>query len=89
MKELDENTGKIYVEDDFYYLEKIYTCLDEMIRDEAMVKRRAERHHFKVVETDWIIEDNPFYHIETILDETGKTIDKNRYRYKLKLEYKK
>ena len=54
-----------------------------------MVKRRAERHHFKVVETDWIIEDNPFYHIETILDETGKTIDKNRYRYKLKLEYKK
>jgi len=89
MKELDENTGKIYVEDDFYYLEKIYTCLAEMIKEEAMVKRRAERHHFKVVETDWIIEDNPFYYIETILDETGKTIDKNRYRYKLKLEYKK
>lgn len=89
MKELDENTGKIYVEDDFYYLEKIYTCLAEMIKEEAMVKRRAERHHFKVVETDWIIEDNPFYYIETILNETGKTIDKNRYRYKLKLEYKK
>tara|TARA_R100000234_G_scaffold91707_1_gene59870 strand:- start:691 stop:960 length:270 start_codon:yes stop_codon:yes gene_type:complete len=89
MKELDENTGKIYVKDDFYYLEKIYTCLAEMIKEEAMVKRRAERHHFKVVETDWIIEDNPFYYIETILDETGKTIDKNRYRYKLKLEYKK
>tara|TARA_R100000654_G_scaffold16524_5_gene34660 strand:- start:719 stop:988 length:270 start_codon:yes stop_codon:yes gene_type:complete len=89
MKELDENMGKIYVENDFYYLEKVYTCMEEMMIEEPEVKKRAKKHNFKIVSCKWYIEKNPFHHIEKILNETKKEIDKNRYRFKLKLTYKK
>ena len=33
MRELDKDLGKIYNKDDFYYLEKIYEYLSELIRE--------------------------------------------------------
>ncbi len=89
MRELDENIGKIYVKDDFYYLEKVYSCLATMIEEEPEVKRRALRHNFHIVNVDWSMEKNPYFHIEQILNEEDKEVDKNRYRLKFKLEYKK
>ena len=42
MKKLDENIGKIYHENGYYYLEKIYNSLVELMSEEASVKKRAK-----------------------------------------------
>ena len=88
MRDLDENIGKIYVENDFYYLEKVYTCMANMIIEEPEVKKRAKKHNFKIVSCKWYIEKNPYYYIEKIIKEKKQDTDKNRYRFKLKLSYK-
>ena len=89
MNELDENIGKIYVEGDYYFLEKIYSGLANLIEEEPIVKKRAKKHNFKLVSSKWIMEINPFYHIETILNKSKKNkAEKNRYRLKIKLKYK-
>ena len=90
MKKLDADLGKIYHKDDFYYLEKIYKSMGEMIDEEAEVKRRAKRHGFKVVKSAWSTEANPHYYIETVInDYETEGLDPLRYVYKLKLKYVK
>ena len=88
MRKLDTDLGKIYHKNDFYYLEKIYDSLIELIEDENEVKARAKRNGFKVIKTNWMIEDNPYYYIETIMnDYETDGIDAIRYVFKLKLKY--
>jgi hypothetical protein len=88
MRKLDASLGKIYHKNGFYYLEKIYDDLIELIRDEDKVKDRAKRNGFKIIKTNWVIEDNPYYYIETIMNnyETDD-IEMIRYVFKLKLKY--
>jgi len=88
MKKLDADLGKIYHKNDSYYLEKIYYSLTELIEDEDEVKDRARRNGFKIIKTNWTLEDNPYYHIETIMnDYETDGIDMIRYVFKLKLKY--
>ena len=88
MKKLDTSLGKIYHKNDFYYLEKIYDSLIELIEDEDEVKDRARRNGFKIMKTNWVIEDNPYYYIETIMnDYQTDNIETIRYVFKLKLKY--
>ena len=90
MKGLDENIGKIYHEKGFYYLEKVYEDLVELIDDESRVKRRAKKHGFKVMQSNWHLGKNPNHAIETIINSGNiKHIDKSRYIYKMKLKYLK
>tara|TARA_R100001129_G_C5174804_1_gene205931 strand:+ start:361 stop:633 length:273 start_codon:yes stop_codon:yes gene_type:complete len=90
MKELDENIGKIYHENGYYYLEKIYDSLVELMGEEPRVKKRAKRHGFKIIKSHWHLGENPFYNVETILNaDKKKYIDKSRYIYKMKLKYVK
>tara|TARA_R100000234_G_scaffold118710_1_gene99752 strand:+ start:4404 stop:4673 length:270 start_codon:yes stop_codon:yes gene_type:complete len=89
MNELDENIGKIYVEGDYYFLEKIYASLADLINEEPIVKKRAKNHSFKLISSKWFMELNPFYHIETILNKSKTKPEKNRYRLKIKLKYNK
>ena len=88
MRKLDTDLGKIYHKNNFYYLEKIYDSLTELIEDEDEVKDRARRNGFKIIKSNWALEDNPYYHIETIMNnyETDG-IDMIRYVFKLKLKY--
>lgn len=39
MRELDADIGKIYSKNNFYYLEKIYADLSELIMDEDSIKK--------------------------------------------------
>ena len=88
MRKLDTDLGKIYHKNNFYYLEKIYDSLTELIEDEDEVKDRARRNGFKIIKTNWAVEDNPYYHIETIMnDYETDGIDMIRYVFKLKLKY--
>ena len=88
MKKLDTDLGKIYHKNNFYYLEKIYDSLLELIEDEDEVKDRARKNGFKIIKTNWIIEDNPYYYIETIMhDYQIDNIERVRYIFKLKLKY--
>jgi hypothetical protein len=90
MRKLDADLGKIYHKDNFYYLEKIFSSLGELIDQEKEIKTRAKRHGFKVVKTNWAIEDNPYYYIETVLNEYDTDdLDPLRYVYKVKLKYMK
>jgi len=90
MKKLDADLGKIYHKDDFYYLEKIFSSLGELMNQEDEIKTRAKRHGFKVVKSNWEMEKNPHYHIETIINEYDTSeLDPLRYVFKVKLKYMK
>tara|TARA_R110000824_G_scaffold213358_4_gene399626 strand:- start:82 stop:354 length:273 start_codon:yes stop_codon:yes gene_type:complete len=88
MRKLDTDLGKIYHKGNFYYLEKTYDSLTGLIEDEDEVKDRARRNGFKIIKSNWAIEDNPYYYIETIInDYETDGIDTIRYVFKLKLKY--
>ena len=90
MRELDADIGKIYSKNNFYYLEKIYADLSELIAEEDSIKKRAKKHGFKVIKSNWLIEDNPYYYVQTVLNNyKTKGLDPLRYIYKIKLKYLK
>ena len=90
MRKLDTDLGKIYHKDDFYYLEKIYEDLADLINEEAEIKKRAKRHGFKIIKTNWEMEKNPYYYIETIINDSNDSyVDELRYVFKVKLKYTK
>ena len=61
-----------------------------MIDSEKEIKLRAKKHGFKVVKANWIMEQNPHYYIETVLNEYDTDdLDPLRYVYKIKLKYMK
>ena len=90
MRKLDTELGTIYHKDDFYYLEKIYEDLADLINEEAEIKKRAKRHGFKIIKTNWEMEKNPYYYIETIINDSNDSyVDELRYVFKVKLKYMK
>lgn len=88
MREIDRDLGKIYHIDDYYYLEKIFDNLDELIKDDKRIKAKAKKSGFIVKDYSWNVEDNPNYVIESIIND-GNTSDINevRFVFKIKLEY--
>ena len=90
MKKLDADLGKIYHKDDFYYLEKVFEDLVTLYEEETMIKARAKSHGFKIIKTSWAIEENPYYHIETVINDYNTDgLDPLRYVFKVKLKYLK
>ena len=90
MRKLDADLGKIYHKNDYYYLEKIFSDLAELIEDEASIKQRAREHGFRVIKSNWMLQNNPHYYIETILNNFDtKGLDPLRYVFKMKLKYMK
>ena len=90
MKKLDKDLGKIYNKNGFYYLEKIFDGLGELMQEQEEIKRRAKRHGFRIVKSNWMMEKNPYYHIQTIInDNSTEGIDFLRYVFKMKLKYMK
>ena len=94
---IDESDQVIKDVIDFFYskvstgsaaIEKIYDSLTELIKDEDRIKDRARRNGFKILKSNWAIEDNPYYYIETIMnDYETDGIDMLRYVFKLKLKH--
>ena len=90
MRELDTSLGKIYHKDDFYYLEKIFDSLGDLIDEEAEIKQRAKRHGFRIIKSSWVTESNPHYYIQTIINDFNtEGLNQLRYVFKLKLKYMK
>lgn len=90
MRKLDTDLGKIYSKGNFYYLEKIFDSLEELIEEENDIKQRAKRHGFKIMKTNWAIESNPHYYIEAIINDFNvDDLDESRYVFKVKLKYMK
>jgi len=90
MRKLDEDLGKIYHKGDFYYLEKIFEDLGELISEEKEIKTRAKRHGFKIIKTNWEMQKNPYYYIQTIMNDSNDSyVDELRYVFKVKLKYTK
>ena len=88
MRELDRDLGKIYQIDDYYYLEKIFDNLADLIEDEKRIKSKAKNSGFLVKNHNWAIEDNPNYAIEKIINDGDiSNISKVRFIFKIKLEY--
>ena len=90
MREIDRDLGKIYHIDDYYYLEKIFDDLCDLMEDERRIKIKAKKSGFIVKDYSWCVEDNPNYVIERIIND-GNTSDINevRFVFKIKLEYNK
>jgi len=88
MRELDADIGKIYFKDDFYYLEKIYEELVDLMEDEIRIKKRSKKHGFEIIKTNWAIQPNPYYHIQTVINDFDcSDLDQSRYVFKVKLKY--
>ena len=64
--------------------------LAELIDEEEEIKTRAKRHGFKIIKTNWEAEKNPYYYIETIINDSNDIyVDESRYVFKVKLKYTK
>ena len=90
MRELNRKEGRVYTIDDYYFLEKHYMDLGELIEEEEWIKKSAKKNGFRVVSYSWAIEDNPDFTIESVIyGKTAKHISPIRYMFKIKLEYTK
>ena len=90
MKELDVDLGKIYKEDGFYYLEKIFYSLDDIIDSEPAIKSLSRKNGFDIIKSSWKIEKNPFYTIDFIMSDGCVSVASEvRFVYAMKLEYTK
>ena len=66
MREIDKDLGRVYSEGEYYFLEKVFYSLYELMADEQQIKKRARRNNFRVIGSSWAIEDNPHYRITSI-----------------------
>ena len=90
MREVNRKEGRVYSVDDFYFLEKHYIDLLELIEDEVWIVKRSKDNGFKVVTSSWSISDNPDFTIESVIyGKTPKHTSSIRYMLKLQLEYTK
>ena len=88
MRELDKDLGSVYEKDGYFHLEKIFSDIADLIKEDPVIKKNAVRKGFKVKDYKWEIENNPYYTVETILNDGDKSkVDPNRYVLKLTLEY--
>ncbi len=88
MRELGEDIGRIYKENDYFYLEKVFGTLGELIKEEPSIKSRSRKNGFKIIKSSWSMHKNPNYVIEYIMNDgnipSGFRV---RFTYKMKLEY--
>ena len=90
MRELNRKEGRVYTQDEYYFLEKHYMDLEDLMEDEKWIKRRSKQNGFRIVDSNWCIEDNPDFTIESIIyGKSSKHTSPIRFMFKLKLEYTK
>ena len=90
MREIDKELGRVYEKDGFYYLEKIYDDLSDLMLEERTIKNKAIENGFVVHDHNWSIKKNPKYMIESIIHDGDKSkYNENLFVFELKLEYMK
>ena len=88
MREIERETGRVYEEDGFFYLEKIYTDLYDLIEEEKNIKNKAVKNNFIVHNYSWAIKKNPSRIIESIIYDGDKSkCNENIFMLEVKLEY--
>ena len=90
MREINREDGKVYTIDEFYFLEKNYIDLGKLIEDEKWIVSRSKKNGFRVVKSNWYMQNNPDFTIESVIyGTTPKHTSPIRYMFKLQLEYTK
>lgn len=90
MREIDKELGRVYEKEGFYYLEKIYDSLSDLMTEEGSIKNKAIENGFVVHHHSWGIKKNPTYMIEKIVYNGDKSkYNENIFIFKVKLEYMK
>ncbi|MAK30733.1 hypothetical protein [Acinetobacter sp.] len=79
MRAIVTKFGKVYYDDDSYYLERIYDDMADLIEDEKVIKSNIRKADFKIKKSEWQMKAYPFAMKE----------DKLRFILKLDLEYEK
>ena len=90
MRGLDKRIGRVYEKEGFYYLEKIYDDLSELMIEERSIKNKAIANGFVIHDYSWSVKENPTHLIESIIYEGDKRkYSENVFVFELKLEYMK
>ncbi len=90
MREIERELGKVYEKDGFYYLEKTYEDLYDLILEEKEIRNKAIKSGFVVHDYSWNMKKNPTHIIESIIYDGDKNkYNENIFVFELKLEYMK
>ena len=90
MRGIEREAGRVYEKDGFYYLEKVYEDLADLMLEEKEIKNKAVKNGFVVHDYSWIIKKNPSNIIESIIYDGDKTkYNEDIFIFKVKLEYMK
>ena len=90
MRGIEKELGKVYEKDGFYYLEKIYDDLFDLMLEEKGIRNKAIENGFVVHDYNWSMKKNPPHLIESIIYEGDKSkYNENLFVFKVKLEYMK
>ena len=88
MRGIERQLGRVYEEKGFYYLEKIYDDLDDLMLEERSIKNKAIENGFVIHDYKWYMKENPTHLIESIIYEGDKRkYNENIFVFELKLEY--
>ena len=90
MREIEKEYGRVYEKDGFFYLEKIFNDLYDLILEEKEIRNKAIKNNFIVHNHSWNMKKNPSHIIESIIYDGDKSkYNENIFVFKLKLEYMK
>ena len=90
MRGIERELGRVYEKDGFYYLEKIYEDLYDLMLEEKELRNKAIKNGFVVHNYSWNMKKNPTHIIESIVYEGDKTkYNENIFVFEVKLEYMK
>jgi hypothetical protein len=90
MREIDRELGRVYEKEGFYYLEKTYDTLSDLMTEERSIRNKAIENGFVVHDYSWNIKKNPTHIIESIVYDGDKSkYNENIFIFEVKLEYMK
>mgnify|MGYP003117332208 FL=1 len=90
MRGIERELGKVYEIDGYYFLEKVYQDLADLILEEREIRNKAIENGFVVHDYNWSIKNNPTCLIESIVYDGDKSkYNENIFVFKMKLEYMK
>ena len=59
MRTIITKFGKVYYDDDTYFIERTYKELTGLIYDEKVVKRNIQDNKFNVINSEWQLKKHP------------------------------
>ena len=81
MNIVNHKNGKITKDGDFFYLEKKYKDLSQLLKDEELLIEKIEDNNFIYLDNDVSFCENPYYKLDKLYGKkTKKTFYKNIFK---------